>query len=298
MNIVFIGSKELGIICLRELLNKNFRVSNIFTLDDRADSRSCYRDFITIAKQNKINLGINPKEDDLIKIIKSKNIDIILVCNWYKIISKDLIKLPKIGIFGIHNSLLPKYRGMSPLIWSALSNDNFLGSTFFKFDEGMDTGDIVKQWKIINDDLYIEEILKKLSSKIAKDLPQIFSNLMNNKTIYKKQNHKNSTYCNKRIPKDSKLEWSSLNSKDLLKRIKIFNHPYPLNFSLLGRKKIHILKARLFKKKVDGIPGSLLHINNKVVVCCFDKKGIEIEKAIDSKGKSIPLNRLKGRFSY
>tara|TARA_Y100000992_G_C21273507_1_gene498458 strand:+ start:965 stop:1735 length:771 start_codon:yes stop_codon:yes gene_type:complete len=249
-----------------------------------------------LAKRNEIDVEINPNDTSLEKIVKLKNIEIILVCNWYKIISEGVIKIPKNGVYGIHNSLLPKYKGMSPLIWSALSDDTFIGSTLFRFDKGMDTGDIAKQWKIKNEDLYINEIIQKLTAKIISDLPDVFQKIINNNLKHVKQNKIHSTYCNKRIPQDSKLMWQIFNSKELLKRIRILNYPYPYNFSFLNGKKINILEADPFESPISGVPGSIFHFDNKVIACCLDGKGIEIKKVIDSEKKEIPLNELTGRF--
>lgn len=296
MNFCFIGSKELGLSCLENLIDNNFKISSIITLDDRKDTRSCYKDFIALAKRNEIDVEISPNDTSLERIVKLKNIEIILVCNWYKIISEGVIKIPKNGVYGIHNSLLPKYKGMSPLIWSALSDDKFIGSTLFRFDKGMDTGDIAKQWKIKNEDLYINEIIQKLSAKIVNDLPDVFQKIINNNLKHVKQNKNHSTYCNKRIPQDSRLIWQIFNSKELLKRIRILNYPYPYNFSFLDGKKINILEADPFESPISGVPGSIFHFDNKVIACCLDGKGIEIKKVIDSEENEIPLNELRGRF--
>jgi len=297
MSLAFIGSKELGLGCLKSLVENNIDIDLIVTLDDTKDTRSCFEEFKLLADKTKIDLSVNPDKDSLEKEIKSRGINIILVCNWYKLIKEGVLKLVQKGVYGIHNSLLPKYRGMSPLIWSALSEDKYLGATLFKFDEGMDTGDIVKQWKIKNDDLYISEILDALTSQILKDLPKIVNQLIYNKATLKEQDHKEATYCNKRTPEDSLLPWKDINSTDALKFIKILNSPYPMNFSFIENRKISILKAKVFESPLKGIPGSLFQLNGKTVVSCSDNKGVELLEVIDEEGKKINLKDLKGRFS-
>ena len=297
MDLAFIGSKELGFECLKSLIEKGFHIPFVITLNDSKDTRSCFEEFKLISKENGIKFIVDADEESLKDNIKLHSIKTILVCNWYKIISKSVIEILENGIYGIHNSLLPKYRGMSPLIWSALSDDDYIGSSLFKFDQGMDTGDIAKQWKLKNEGLYIKEIIDKLSELIVKDLPMTMNNILNNEIKHSKQNNAEATYCNKRNPEDSKLCWNKLTSKEAMKHIRILNEPYPYNFSILDHKKVVILKARPFNSPIYGIPGSLFQLEGETIVCCLDGKGIILEEVADEFGKNIALTSLKGRFN-
>ena len=297
MNIAFIGSKELGIRCLKSLIDNGLKVKLIISTDDIKDARSALHTFKTVKTDHKLKFCLDPNEVQLEKLIRSNSIDLIFVCNWYKLIPTKILELPKIGTYGLHNSLLPKYRGMSPLIWSSLSDDKFIGSSLFKFDKGMDTGAIAKQWKIKNEGLYIEQIIDKLSSKIVKDLPSIVKDLQENKIQHIIQDNSKATYCNKRISSDSRLKWAEITSKEALRQIQIFNTPYPFNFCYFQDKKISILKAEIFNYPIKGIAGSLFHLNGEVIVCCIDGKGISIKEVIDENGKQIKVASLKGRLT-
>ena len=114
--------------------------------------RSCFSEFQDYAKLNDIDLIIVNSPQMIEQYVLDVKPEIMVVCGYYRILSSRLIEKVKLGVWGIHNSLLPKYRGGSPLVWQLINKEKVIGSSFFKFSNGMDDGTILKQFKIDNSD--------------------------------------------------------------------------------------------------------------------------------------------------
>ena len=101
-----------------------------------------------------LNYGIDYKyisninDEEVIRYVREKNADIIYCFGWSQIIKKELLEITPMGVIGFHPAALPNNRGRHPIIWALALGLNETASTFFKMDEGADTGDIVSQVKI------------------------------------------------------------------------------------------------------------------------------------------------------
>jgi len=128
--------------------------------------------------------------------LKIKNFDLCLVYAFSQIIPKDLLDIPKLGFWNIHPSLLPKYRGPSPIAYALIFGEKETGVTIIKMDEKIDHGPIIAQEKLkIEDTDYRPDLEKKLT-----DLGfNLFKKTVLKKDSlyigrYKEQNHKMATY--------------------------------------------------------------------------------------------------------
>jgi len=140
-------------------------------------------------------------------------------------------------VWGIHNSLLPKYRGGSPLVWQVINREKVLGSTFFKFLDGMDEGAILDQVSIKNtSNLTIADAGNSIELEWIKKLPKIWKNFCDGRLVAKDQNHKEVTYCAQRQEFDGEINWQN-HASSIDAFIRAQEHPYPRAFFLLNEKK-------------------------------------------------------------
>lgn len=163
-DLIFFGTPDFAVPVL-ELFNSNplFKVKAVVTESDKPAGRGMETKFSPIKKfalDNDIEvlqpIFIRPKKDgtgekeaqDFINKIKELNPDFCLVASYGKIIPKNVLEIPKYGFINIHPSLLPKYRGATPLQSTILNGDHIGGITIIKMDEGMDTGPIIAQAEI------------------------------------------------------------------------------------------------------------------------------------------------------
>jgi methionyl-tRNA formyltransferase len=151
VKILFFGSNFVSKIYLENLHKNNYKIFVVTTPD--APSFKRQHKFLhpvkIYAKKNNIDfIQIKNFDQDIINIIKKIDFDIGIVVSYGKLIPKSVFNLPKNGTFNIHFSLLPKYRGASPVQYALINGDIETGVTSLYVDDGLDTGDILLQEKL------------------------------------------------------------------------------------------------------------------------------------------------------
>ena len=148
-SLILIGSKSLCLKILKIILKQKFIIKCLITFDDTYDQRSYLKKIKSFCKRKKVKLFVvenNKYESE--EIIKRYKIDYVLVIGWYKLFSKRILKHPSNFFLGIHQSMLPKYRGGAPLVWQIINNEKSVGYTIFKINSGIDSGEIIFQESI------------------------------------------------------------------------------------------------------------------------------------------------------
>ncbi len=278
---IFLGSKKLGLAVLETLVESNNDVEwKILCPDDLNDQRSNFIDFENFAKNHSIEIKIVNSNKDILHATSSFKPEIIFGSGYYRILSNEVLNSVPLGVYGIHNSILPKYRGGSPLVWQLINGEKIVGASLFKLEEGMDDGGIVETVKIKNDNFEIGKILNLLEKEWQRILPEIWSNFCNGNITLTEQNHKDATYCSQRNENDGEINWN--NSSEYIDRfIKAQSNPYPLAFINYRNQKLKISKHEIDKRKIYGEPGQVFETNeNFVVVCCKNGDGIRISEII------------------
>lgn len=188
------------------LLNKitNFIRKNLINFDKLNKNSKSFEDIIKkkIKTHNPLSFELNSSK--FIEIIKNTNPHLIISVCYSQILSRKIIKLPKITTIGIHPSLLPKYRGSHPVFWAVLNKEVHFGITAYHMDEGIDTGDIICQESIKTRRLNKTKVLNyffltKLYKFIVRQtyislLDNIINYSISNVLPRTKQEESNSTY--------------------------------------------------------------------------------------------------------
>ena len=215
MNILFAGTPKPSAKILRALCNEtSLKVVGVITKPDKAQKRGnkieqspvcieALKQKLNIFKPDSLNC------EQLKKSIEHLNIDYIVVAAYGKILPKWLLDFPNIMPVNIHYSLLPKYRGASPIQSSLLNNDTRSGITFMKMSEGLDDGDCIEQYVIDiknnHNKITLENDLCDLS--ISKIL-DILHGLKNHKYNLITQDNKLASYCSKIQKSDSLVSFT------------------------------------------------------------------------------------------
>lgn len=209
---VFFGSSKFSIFCLEELKAKNILPSLIITTPDMPTGRGMLLTPTPVkiwAEQNKINcLSPQKLDSDFSSHLTPETYNLFLVASYGKIIPKNIIDMPKFGTLNIHPSLLPKYRGPSPVQAQILNDEKNVGVTIMLMDEQIDHGPIISQktleipaWPV-----KLEE-LKKILAKASADLfAGILNDWMAGKIEPKEQNHTEATFTKKIIKADGLID--------------------------------------------------------------------------------------------
>ena len=184
MKIVFMGTPDFSVPCLRAL-DEKYGVCAVFCNPDKPVGRK----HILTAPPTKVYANehnipvyqpVSLKTDDVYNQLCDIAPDYIVVVAYGKILPERIINLPKHGCINVHGSLLPNYRGASPIQWSIVNGEKVTGVTTMFMDCGVDTGDILlkKECEIADDDTY-ETLHDKLSELGAKLLIDTLDGLNN-----------------------------------------------------------------------------------------------------------------------
>ena len=294
MRAIFVGSQELGYRCLKELLKED-EVVAVFTISPEKHEK--WNDDVKLyAEGNKIPLFVDEDMNDYIEEIREMNPDVIFVMGWRKIISKEVLDIPKLGCFGIHCSLLPKYRGNAPFTWPIISGDTKTGTSLFEMAETADTGPIViqKECAIFENDTggSLRVRLFNLSVEMLREVLPLFRE---NKIPLKPQKDEDFSYFGPRKPEDGVIDWDS-KTKEVYDFIRALAPPFPMAFTHYKSNKIYIPKASIIKGYY-GVPSSVIaKIGNKLVVGTKDG-AIIIEEMIAEGDFNIKHIKSGEKFS-
>jgi len=229
------------------------------------------------------------------KELPKDSLDLCVVMFSYpEIISRDL--LSKYCFFNVHNSLLPKYRGLHAFAWAMISGENQVGYTLHLVDKGIDTGPIISQLVIpIKKDEDINAVFKKANKVVfpwlKKELRKI-EKFGVRETI--DQDESKSSYFKKRTPDDGKICWNK-NAREIHNFCRALTPPYtPGAFSFIDSKKVIIIKTNPSKMALRKtvIPGGIIEINKYgLYVACKDS--VLLVKKVFYKGRCLSAEKLK-----
>lgn len=270
INWVFFGGSQFSVYVLDELKIHGLLPNLIITTPDKPKGRKLVLTPTLVkiwAQNNNIEIidPVSLKKDnsDLIYKLKSKNYDLFLVASYGKIIPKEIFEIPIHKTLNIHPSLLPKYRGASPIQSQILEDAKEIGVTIMQIEETMDTGEIIAQ-KITHPDsvstsLTLREVpgRKKLEKNLAIEGARLFAHILPEWLIGAidpiMQAEEKATYCQKIEKKDGelKIDLNNLgkNARENLLKIKALQG-WPTAYFFLNKKRIIITDATIEDSKL------------------------------------------------
>lgn len=233
INWVFFGSSQFSIYALDELKAHGILPDLIVTTPDKPKGRKLTTAPTPVkiwAQENNIEV-IDPqtlKDSEIKKSLSGKSWDLFLVASYGKIIPKDVFEIPNRKTLNIHPSLLPKYRGASPIQSQILENEKEVGVTIMQIEETMDTGPIVIQKKIEDEMILLgrKQLEKMLAIEGARLFAHILPEWLSGVIDPIMQDENRATYC-KKIEKDDgelqiDLDDLTKNARQNILKIKAF----------------------------------------------------------------------------
>ena len=153
MKIVFMGTPDFSLQPLKSLVEAGHDVSLVLTREDKKRNRGELSPTPVKELAQELNIPVltpsKMKDEALIERLKSENADFFVVVAYGKILPKEILDIPRLGCINIHASLLPEYRGAAPIQWSIIDGKKKTGISTMLMDEGLDTGDILKQYELL-----------------------------------------------------------------------------------------------------------------------------------------------------
>jgi len=285
--IVFFGTPEFAIPSLEGLYEKENLVA-VVTQTDKPKGRglkpspSPVKNW-ALLKGVKVLEPLKLKDPQFIDNIKNFLPDLIVVCAYGKIFPKELLEIPKFGCWNIHASLLPKYRGASPINWAILEGEKETGITIMLMDEGLDTGPILLQKKI---PILEEDTAITLSQKLAQLGKEAILEAieLHKKGVLKPlpQPEEGISYAPILKKEDGFFTFEEP-AKKIERKTKAFL-PWPTAFTYYKNKLLKVFLAKAIPLKHKEKPGTILDINKDGILVATSE-GVILLKEIQLEGK-------------
>lgn len=292
LKIIFFGTPKFAAGVLNSLINNNFNIAAVFTQPDKKLGRRQEIVFSPVKKlaiENGIKVfqPTNLKDIKVIREIKAVGADLFVVAAYGKILPKEIIEIPKYGAINVHASLLPKYRGASPVQCAILAGEKETGITLMLMNEKMDEGDILIQEEIkIGENETVEKLMERLEGLAARMIVKFIPNWIKGKIKPVPQNHKKATYCKPILRQDGKIDWNS-DADEIYRKWRAY-HPWPGIYAFYKTKnsfkRLKLIKIGVLPNIETGEKrGKIIKYNHNIAVQA--KNGLIILKKIHLEGK-------------
>ncbi|MCM1506395.1 MAG: methionyl-tRNA formyltransferase [Ruminococcus flavefaciens] len=271
MKIVFMGTPDFAVPCLRMLADSPHEVPAVFTQPDKPKGRG-YKMIPTPVKSVAMEYGIpiyQPlslrKGDDAqqaLEILKSISPDLIVVTAYGQILPKEILELPKHCCINIHASLLPAYRGAAPINWCLLNGEKITGVTSMMMAEGLDTGDmLIKKSTEIGENETYQELYTRLANMGGEVLADTIKAIENGTLSPEKQNDSLSSYSPMIRKEMSALDFSE-NVQKIHNTIRGVT-----GFTMLNGKRLKVFKSEIVSGTSSAENGTIVNPEDFTVKC-------------------------------
>ena len=299
MKIVFLGNPNVSVSILSYLLKTKHDIVGVVSNSPKISGRGLKKRYTPVGlyainKKLKLLCLSSFKDEKLYRALKKLNPDLFIVVA-FKIIPQKFLNIPKFGAINLHASLLPSYRGASPIQYALLNGDKKTGVTTFFMEDKIDNGKIImqKEFKINDNDNY-ESLIRKVESH-GSDLVIKTIDIITKNAKYQQQDKSNISYAPK-IQKEMLLINCFENSNTNHNKVRAFS-PTPGAFVKINNKRLKILKTR--KTSIRSLKENISKIfikKNKVFIGCSEHLLEILDVQFDGKKKMNALSWARGQI--
>ncbi len=298
MRIVYMGTPDIAVPCLRLLAESTHEVVGVFTQPDRPKGRG-HHTIPTPVKAAALEYGIpvyqplslRRGEDAEISMqtLRELSPELIVVMAYGQILPKEVLELPQYGCINMHASLLPAYRGAAPIQWVILNGETKTGITAMQMAEGLDTGDMLLKKEIsIGAEETAAELHDRLAVLSAETLAETLVQLENGVLHPEPQDDALSSYASRITKEMSALDFTrpAAELHNLIRAI--------TGFTMLDGKRLKIYASRVVEQ-VSGAAGTIADAE-QFVVACGDGNGLRLtEIQPEGKRRMTAADFLRGK---
>lgn len=258
MRIIFMGTPDFAVEGLEAIQEAGHEILLVISQEDKAKGRKAIIEKTPVKlAAERLGLPVHSTkrlraDRDCIDKMKSLKPDCIVVAAFGQILPKEVLEIPKLGAVNIHASLLPKYRGASPIQEAVLSGDKESGITTMFMAEGLDTGDILLQDKVaLNPEETAESLFQKLAKLSRRTIVKTLESLQKGELMGIPQKEEEASHTGIIKKKDGFINWNR-GAAEIERMVRGYI-PWPNAVSLLpSGKSFKIWKAAVFSQKTDS----------------------------------------------
>jgi methionyl-tRNA formyltransferase len=247
MRLVFMGSPQFAVPPLEQLLASKYQLAAVYTQPDRpaGRGRGLAASPVKQAARARGLTVVQPaslRAAGVVERLGGFKPDVIVVAAFGQLLPKSVLALPRLGCLNIHPSLLPRFRGASPVASAILAGDDFSGVSIMVMDEGLDTGPVLARAQIpISPRDTTGSLSARLSWLGAQLLGEILAGWSRGERTPQPQDESRATYCGPIAKEEGEIDWRQP-AIDIWRRVRAFN-PWPGCYTRWRGKTLKIIEA-------------------------------------------------------
>jgi len=293
LNIIFAGTPEFALPCLDALINSPYNLQAVFTQPDRPAGRGRKVQFSAVkTRALEFNVPVhqpaNFKDVEAIAELANYKPDLLIVIAYGLILPRTVLNIPRFGCINVHASLLPRWRGASPIQHAILYGDKETGVTIMQMDVGMDTGDILRAVTYTLDN---QETAATLHDKLAQlavaSLLATIEECIAGTLTPVAQNAALATCAPKINKTDALINWAQP-ADFIVRQIRAFN-PWPIAYMQADNMVYRIYQARQLPERSLAQPGTILSIAAEGVRVVTGAQEVILLEKIQQPGGKVML---------
>ncbi|MEO2066416.1 MAG: methionyl-tRNA formyltransferase [Desulfurobacteriaceae bacterium] len=269
LKVVFMGTPDFAVPSLKALKEAGYEVPLVVTQPDKPAGRGKRLKPPPVkVEAEKLGLKVYQPEKikdnrELMELLKEISPDLIVVAAYGKILPKWLLEVPKYGVINVHASLLPKYRGASPIQAALLNGEKETGVTIMKVIPELDAGDVISQRKVeITEEDNAQTLHDKLSRLGAELLVETIPKFISGEVKPVPQDNSKATYCPKITKEMGRIDWGK-SAEEIFNMVRAFT-PWPGAFSHYKGKMVKL--SKVLPVEGEGKPGEVIEAKRRLVV--------------------------------
>ncbi len=301
MNIVFFGTSKFAVPALEKLLASTHRVMSVVTQPDRPagrgqELRTSPVKEVAAARSVHLFQPENCNEYEFLRELRALSPDVIVVVAYGQKLGNEILQLPRIYCLNIHPSLLPRYRGPSPVQRAILNGDGHTGVCVVKVTEKMDSGPILGVARVpVPPEATTPEMEDALAQAGADLLVDVLQAVQERRAIEVPQDEREASYARKFEKNDGRIDWRkpAFRIHNFVRAL----HPFPCAFAFVGRQRVNIYRVagQRYPQKPDHRPGTILAVEkDSFRVACGDGDVTVLELQPENKRRMTAAEFING----
>ncbi len=278
LKIIFVGTPDMALICLSNLLQKKFNIVGVVPPPKDHDTFEFFKDFVEFRGLNFLPFEKSPNEKEYIERLKELEADIGVVCSYNMLLKQEFIKTTKMGYINCHPSLLPNYRGAMPYFHIINNGEAESGITLHFIDETFDTGDIIYQHKFkITPFETMGTLFNRTNFMISDALAETLTKIEKENKIESYPQIKDREFIKApKVEGNFKLEFKKLDIFQMERLIRATN-PFFRTYCTFRNTNIKIIQACPIKKNHNFPFGKIVSSNEKELLVAAKGGYLSIE---------------------
>ena len=262
MRVVFMGTPDFAAESLAALSRAGFDIAGVFTQPDRPKGRgmklaACETKKLALELGYPVFQPESLKTGEAAELLRSLAPELLCVVAYGKLLPDEILAIPRYGAVNVHGSLLPRYRGASPIQWSVLNGDEFAGVTTMYLAHDMDAGDIIYQSAVpVGEYETAGELFNRLAKLGGELLVKTVSAIEAGAAPRRPQNHAEATYVGQLDKSLCPIDWTG-SPREIIKHVCGLN-PWPVATMELAGETLKVFAARYTDTVTDKAPGRVV----------------------------------------